>query len=88
MSMIATLGPCLPIDLFAATGRFAGPLQWETHGHAARAENWLEDRFPRWACSILEGWAEGQFDDHEMVVFSRGEDVAQRLYYYVCELQP
>lgn len=85
--MIATVGPCLPVDLLAATGRYSGPLEWQLGGPTPRADEWLESRFPGWARSILEDWAEGRFDDHDVVVFSRGEDVAQRLYYYICELQ-
>ena len=85
--MIATVGPCLPIDLLEATGRFAGPLSWQLDRPTPRAEKWLESRFPGWARSILEDWAKGRFNDHDIVVFSRGEDVAQRLYYYICELQ-
>lgn len=85
--MIATVGPCLPVDLLAATGRLAGPLAWQLDRPTPRADTWLESRFPRWAHSILEDWADGHFDDREAIVFSRGEDVAQRLYYYICELQ-
>ncbi len=85
--MIATVGPCLPIDLIAATNRLSGPLRWQLDLPTPRADEWLESRFPRWARSITEQWAEGQLDDHEAVVFSRGEDVTQRLYYYICELQ-
>ncbi len=85
--MIATVGPCLPVDLLAATGHFAGPLAWRLDRPTPRADTWLESRFPRWARSILEDWADGRYDDHDAVVFSRGEDVAQRLYYYICELQ-
>jgi hypothetical protein len=52
-----------------------------------RAEQWLESKFPQWTKSILEDWANGGFDHLEAVVFSRGDDAAQRLYYYICELQ-
>lgn len=85
--MIGTLGPCLPIDLLAASGRLRGLLPWQLHRDTSRADGWLESRFPRWARSILEDWAEGRFDDLELVVFSRADDVVQRLYYYICELQ-
>lgn len=85
--MIATLGPCVPADLLEATGRHRGPLEWSVDRPAARAEQWLESKFPAWACSIVEDWADGHFDEHEAVIFSRGDDVTQRLYYYLCELQ-
>lgn len=85
--MIATVGPCLPYDLLQATGRHAGPLPWRLDRPTPRADEWLESKFPGWARSILEDWAEGRFDQHSSVVFSRADDAAQRLYYYVCELQ-
>lgn len=85
--MIATVGPCLPVDLLAATGQLYGPVKWQLDQPTPRADTWLESRFPRWARSILENWAEGLLDHLEAVLFSRGDDVTQRLYYYICELQ-
>jgi hypothetical protein len=85
--MIASLGPCLPVDLLEATGRHAGQLSWVLGQPTPRADRWLESKFPVWSRSILEQWASGRFDELEMVVFSRGDDVVQRVYYYLCELQ-
>lgn len=85
--MIATVGPCLPYDLLEATGRYAGPLSWRLDRATPRADAWLESKFPGWAKSILEDWAEGSFHAPSEVVFSRADDAAQRLYYYICELQ-
>jgi hypothetical protein len=85
--MIGTLGPCLPHDLLEATGRHRGPLGWRLDRLTPRADQWLESKFPAWARSIVEDWVEGRFDDRETVIFSRGDDVVQRLYYYLCELQ-
>lgn len=85
--MIATVGPDIPQDLLEATGRYAGPLGWNIDREFPRAEAWMESKFPLWAKSILEDWAAGAFDHLGMVVFSRSDDSAQRLYYYVCELQ-
>lgn len=85
--MIATVGPCLPHDLLEAAGRHAGPLPWRLDRPTPRADEWLESKFPGWARSILEDWAEGGFDGYSSVVFSRADDAVQRLYYYVCELQ-
>jgi hypothetical protein len=87
MTMIASAGPDIPLDLMNATGRFAGPLGWNVDRATPRAAQWLESKFAPWAFSIVEDWAEGAFDDLEAVVFSRGDDNAQRLYYYLCELQ-
>jgi hypothetical protein len=85
--MIGTLGPCLPQDLLEVTGRYRGPLEWRLDRPTPHADQWLESKFPAWARSIVEDWVEGRFDDLDTVVFSRGDDVVQRLYYYLCELQ-
>jgi hypothetical protein len=85
--MISTVGPFLPHDVIAATGRAVPPLSWTLDRPTPRAEAWLESRFPRWALSLVEDWAQGRFDELEAVVFSRGDDVVHRLYYYLCELQ-
>jgi hypothetical protein len=85
--VIASVGPNLPQDLFAATGRYAGPLPVDPDGATPNADKWMESKFAPWAKAMLEAWSRGEFDRHECVVFSRADDSAQRLYYYVCELQ-
>lgn len=85
--MIASIGPSLPHDLFAATGRYCGPLGWDADRATPTADRWLESKFSAWARALLQAWSEGAFDDLELVVFSRADDSAQRLYYYICELQ-
>ncbi len=84
---IGFVGLELPDDLLAASGRFAVHLPWSVERATPRSDNWLESSFPIAARSILEDWAEGRFDFLDFVVFTRGEDSTQRLYYYVCELQ-
>jgi hypothetical protein len=84
---IASVGCDMPIALLAATGRYAGPLGYDAGRPTPRAREWLESTFAPWAFQILEDWASGALDHLEMVVFSRGDDSAQRLYYYVCELR-
>src|SRR5690242_8540635 len=81
------VGLDIPPDLSGVPGRVSCHLPWRKQINAPRAEKWLERSFPGWAFSILEDWSSGQFDCFEQVVFSRGEDAAQRLYYYICELQ-
>jgi hypothetical protein len=85
--MIASFGPCLPLDLLEATGRHAGQLPWLLGEPTPRADQWLESKFPVWSRSIVEQWATGRFDELDAVVFSRGDDAVQRVYYYICELQ-
>lgn len=84
---IGYVGFDLPEDLFAATGAAVAHLPWDAGRPTPQADRWVEGSFAPWTRSILEGWAEGDFDHFESVVFSRGDDSAQRLYYYVTELQ-
>lgn len=85
--MIAYAGPNLPHDLFEATGRNAGPLGWNVDRAMPAADRWLESKFAPWTRSVVQDWADGALDHLEAVVFSRADDSAQRLYYYLCELR-
>ncbi|MFN3425114.1 MAG: hypothetical protein ACK4UL_07380 [Novosphingobium meiothermophilum] len=85
--MIAHLGPNLPHDLFDATGRNAGALRWNVDRAMPAADRWLESKFAPWTRSVVQDWADGALDHLEAVVFSRADDSAQRLYYYMCELR-
>lgn len=84
---IGYVGLEIPDDLLAASGRYALHLPWSADRATPRADTWLESSFSGASRAILEDWAEGRFDFLEAVLFTRGEDSAQRLYYYVCELQ-
>ncbi len=85
--MIASIGPNLPQDIFIATGEYAGPVRFDPERTTPRADQWLESKFAPWAFAVLEAWADGEYDGLERVVFSRADDTAHRLYYYICELQ-
>lgn len=84
---VGYVGSDLPLELALLSGRHFCHLPWQTGRATPRADGWLESSFPGWARSMLEDWASGQFDLFESVVFTRGDDAAQRLYYYICELQ-
>jgi hypothetical protein len=84
---IAHVGPNLPQELLRATGRHAGPLSFDPDRPTPVADRWMESKFAPWARAILEGWAAGDYDGLEQVVFSRADDSTQRLYYYLCELR-
>jgi hypothetical protein len=81
------VGLDIPPDLLLGAARASCHLPWRITKDTPRADAWLESSFPLWARSIMEDWAQGRFDCFDEVVFTRGEDVSQRLYYYVCELQ-
>lgn len=84
---LAYVGFDIPIDVLFASGRPFCHLPWRKGRATPRADRWLETSFPGWARSMLEDWFDGAFDHFERVIFTRGDDAAQRLYYYLCELQ-
>jgi hypothetical protein len=84
---IGFIGLDIPEDLLATPRYTAVHLPWQRSEATPRADAWLEDAFPGWARAIIEDWADGLFEFLDAVIFSRGDDVSQRLYYYVCELQ-
>lgn len=84
---IGYVGCDVPLDLLLASERFACHLPWSTGRSTPFADQWLESSFAPWARSMLEDWSAGRFDFFDCVVFSRGDDNSQRLYYYICELQ-
>jgi hypothetical protein len=81
------VGADVPVELLLASGRPFGHLPWHADAATPQADLWLESGFPGWTRSILEQWSAGAFDGLHAVVFSRADDAAQRLYYYVRELQ-
>jgi len=81
------VGADMPLELLLASGRAFGHLPWNADAPAPAADQWLESAFPGWARSILEQWSAGAFDGLETVLFSRADDAAQRLCYYIRELQ-
>lgn len=84
---IAYVGLDVPLDLLYASGRAYCHLPWQRGRATPQADRWLESAFPGWARSIMEDWLGGAFDCFDSVIFTRGDDAAQRLYYYLCELQ-
>jgi hypothetical protein len=84
---IGFVGADIPVELLLATGRPFGHLPWQAGAATPQADKWLESSFPGWARSILEQWFAGAFDALDCVVFSRADDAAQRLCYYMRELQ-
>ena len=74
---IGFVGSDIPAELLLASGRPFGHLPWRADAPTPAADR----------CSILEQWFAGAFDGLHAVVFSRADDAAQRLCYYVRELQ-
>ena len=84
---IGCVGFDVPLDILLASGRPFAQLPWSADRPTPLADRWLESSFPGWIRSILQAWLSGEFDGFDTVVFSRGDDAAQRLYYYLSELQ-
>lgn len=84
---VGYVGYDLPLDLTSMSDRAFVHLPWDTSQQTPVADKWLESSFPGWARSILQSWSEGHFDLFSHVVFSRGDDATQRMYYYLCELR-
>ena len=85
--MIASVGPNLPLAVLRATGAYVGPLAIDLDKQVTTASDWMESKFAPWAPLALQSWADGEYDHLDRVVFSRADDTAQRMYYYICELQ-
>ncbi|MDQ2641391.1 MAG: 2-hydroxyacyl-CoA dehydratase family protein [Pseudomonadota bacterium] len=84
---VGYVGADVPVEVLLATGRPFGHLPWKADVATPWADQWLESSFPLWSRSILEQWHAGMYDALRDVVFTRADDAAQRLYYYVRELQ-
>lgn len=84
---VGYVGFDLPLDIILAGPQQFCHLPWHKQRPTPQADQWLETAFPGWARSMLEDWINGEFNMFEFVVFSRGDDAAQRLYYYLSELQ-
>lgn len=84
---LAYVGFDIPLDLLLASGRPFCHLPWQKQRATPQADRWLETAFPGWARSMVEDWLNGAFDMFDRVIFTRGDDASQRLYYYLCELQ-
>ncbi|HEY0682319.1 MAG TPA: 2-hydroxyacyl-CoA dehydratase family protein [Steroidobacter sp.] len=85
---IGYLGWDVPVELILAAG--AVPVQLSalaSAGDTALADRYLENSFSAQSRTVAQRWLSGDLDALEAVIFSRSDDSAQRLYYYLCELQ-
>lgn len=85
---IGYLGWDVPVELILAAG--AVPVQLSALAHSGAttlADRFLESSFSAESRVVADRWLAGDLDCLEAVIFSRSDDNAQRLYYYLCELQ-
>lgn len=84
---IGYVGHDAPIELILAAGAIPVGVHGVAGRETPRADQYVEPTFSPASRSIAEQWLSGELDELEAVVFSRSDDSAQRLYYYLCELQ-
>jgi hypothetical protein len=86
---VGTLGGDIPIELILAADALPTPLgaTSERRGDLSLADRFLESSFSLESRIVAQQWLSGELDALQAVVFSRSDDSAQRLYYYICELQ-
>ena len=84
---IGAIGRDIPVELVLAAGAFPVLLPSFADLPTQHADQVLEPGFTPLVRSVVEQWLAGQFEFFDAIVFSRGDDSAQRSYYYLCELQ-
>jgi hypothetical protein len=85
--VIGMVGADIPVEVVLASAAMPLQLPVLADHPTPLADRYLEPGFSPAARSIAQQWLSGAFDFLQAVVFSRSDDSAQRLYYYLCELQ-
>lgn len=84
---IGYLGWDVPIELIFAADAMPVHLGNLAVENSELADRFLESSFSAQSRAVAQRWLAKDLDALEAVVFSRSDDSAQRLYYYLCELQ-
>lgn len=85
--VIAYAGPDVPVELILAAGAVPLRLSGKPGIPTPQADAFIERAFLPEMRSIAEQWVSGELDFVDSIVLPRSDDSAQRLYYYMCELQ-
>lgn len=85
--VIGMVGADIPVEIVLASGAMPLQLPVLADHPTPLADRYLEPGFSPAARSFAQQWLSGGFEFLQAVVFSRSDDSAQRLYYYLCELQ-
>jgi hypothetical protein len=85
--VIGYVGADVPVELILAARARPVRLRGRANMSTASADRFVEASFSDSARCIAEQWVAGELDALQAVIFSRSDDSAQRLYYYLCELQ-
>jgi 2-hydroxyglutaryl-CoA dehydratase D-component len=85
--VVGYVGAEVPVELILAAGAVPVRLSGRADEPTPEADQFFERAFMPEIRSIAEQWISGALDFIDAVVLPRGDDSAQRLYYYMCELQ-
>jgi hypothetical protein len=77
----------VPVALILASGAHPVRLRGPANASTANVDSFVESSFAPELRAIADQWLRGGLDHLDAVVFARGDDSGQRLYYYLCELQ-
>ena len=85
--VIGYIGNDVPVALILAANAIPTRLRGDLRASTHRASEFVESAFLPEMRAIVEQWLAGELDSLHSVVFPRTDDSAQRVYYYLCELQ-
>lgn len=85
--VVGYVGPDVPVEIILASGAVPVRLAADPDPRTPNADRFVERAFTPVIRSIAEQWASGRLDFLDRLVLPRSDDSAQRLYYYLCELQ-
>jgi len=85
--VVGYVGPDVPVEIILASGAVPVRLSGNADTKTPHADTFIERRFAPEIRFIAEQWATGRLDFLDCLVLPRSDDSAQRLYYYLCELQ-
>ncbi len=85
--VVGYVGGNMPVALILAANALPVRLRGIADAPTPGADRFVESSFSPALRSIAEQWLNKTLDHLDAVIFSRGDDSSQRLYYYVCELQ-
>src|SRR6187549_4002425 len=85
--VVGYVGNDVPVALILAADALPVRLRAKADAGISRIDQFVETSFATELRVIANQWLEGSLDHLDAVIFARGDDSGQRLYYYLCELQ-
>ncbi len=85
--VIGYVGAEVPVELIIAAGAYPLCLPSFADRATPAAGQYLESSFAPAVSSITEQYLQGELDFLDAIILPRSNDSAQRVYYYLCELQ-